>query len=184
MKNLKDYSGEFIFDLNFADFSHDTLVKLLSVYAKLYIAMDGFWYLTVMDRSGNDEALACDIQVWKKVSKYEMKRVTEALNITGKSPIDFLKALQVTPWFRHMKCVFDIKSSNEIVMMVTHCPTLEALEKEGKGRQNDICGTFELNLMHNYAALFNPEIKVESLAPLPRQNRGDICCKCSFKLGA
>ena len=81
MKKLNDYSGELVPDLKFNDFSPDTLADLLTVYSKLYLALDGFWYLTVKEKLGNEAALACDLEVLKKVSNYEMVKLTELLKI-------------------------------------------------------------------------------------------------------
>ena len=114
--------------------------------------------------------------------KYEMKKLTEALNIRGNDPIAFVKTMQVSPWFQHMKCTTDTEDKNSIVMTVTYCPTLDALEKEGKGRQQTTCGIVEPKLMQLYASLFNPKMRAESLTPLPRQNKEDVCCRWLIKL--
>lgn len=182
MKELTDYSGAFLSDLDFNYFTHETLVKLLTTYAKLYIAMDGFWYMSVMERYGNDEALACDMRVWDMMVKYEMKKLTEALNIQGNNPIAFVKTMQVSPWFQHMKTVVDIENENRVVMTVTYCPTLDALEKEGKGRQQTTCAIVEPKLMQRYASLFNPKMRAESLTKLPREHKDDVCCRWLIEL--
>ena len=46
MSQLNDYSGKLIPNVNFEDFSKETLVELLKVYSKLYLSVDGFWYLS------------------------------------------------------------------------------------------------------------------------------------------
>lgn len=182
MKELTDYSSEFLPDLDFRNFSRETLVKLLTAYAKLYMGMDGFWYMSVMERHGNEEALACDMRAWNMMIKYEMKKLTETLNIRGNDPIAFVKTMQVSPWFQHMKSTVDIENENRVVMTVTYCPTLDALEKEGKGRQQTTCAIVEPKLMQLYANLFNPKMCAESISSLPRQNRDDVCCKWLIKL--
>jgi hypothetical protein len=177
LRTLNDYSGEFLPGLQLGDFSHDTLVHLVALYSQLYIAMDGFWYLAVMERHGNDEALACDMRAWERVAKYEMKRITEALNIKGNDVVAFMKALQLTPWCQKTKYEMDIEGLNRATFTVTYCPTLAALEREGKGRQVPICTEIEPKIMEWYAHFFNPEMKFEPLTPLPRQSRDDVCCK-------
>jgi hypothetical protein len=182
MKELADYSGEFLPDLDFRDFSRETLAKLLTAYAKLYIGMDGFWYMSIMERHGNEEALACDMQAWEMMVKYEMKKLTETLNIRGNDPIAFVKTMQVSPWFQHMKCTTDIENRNSVVMTVTYCPTLDALEKEGKGRQQTTCAVVEPKMMQFYASLFNPKMRAESMTSLPRQKKDDVCCQWLIRL--
>ena len=182
MKELTDYSGEFLPDLDLQDFSRQTLAQLLAAYAKLHMGMDGFWYMNVMERHGNEEALACDMRVWDMMIKYEVKKLTQTLNIRGNDPIALMKIMQVSPSFQHMKFKADIENKNNIVMTVTYCLTLDALEKEGKGRQQTTCAIVEPKLMQLYASLFNPKMRTESLTPLPRQNRDDVCCKWLIKV--
>ena len=61
MEKLDDYSGRLLPNLKLSDFSADTLAGLSELYCKLYIAVDGFWYLTIKERINNKEALASDI---------------------------------------------------------------------------------------------------------------------------
>jgi hypothetical protein len=181
-KALTDYSGEFLPDLDLKDFSHETLVQLLAAYAKLHMGMDGFWYMSVMERHGNEEALACDMRAWDMMIRYEVKKLTETLNIRGNDPIALMKMMQVSPLFQHMKFTADIENKNKVVMTVTYCLTLDALEKEGKGRQQTTCGIVEPKLMQLYASLFNPKMCAKNLTPLPRQNKDFVCCKWLFEV--
>ena len=95
-----------------------------------------------------------------------MKKLTETLNIRGNDPIAFVKTMQVSPWFQHMKCTTEIENKNSIVMTVTHCLTLDALEKEGRGRQHTTCAIVEPKLIQLYASLFNPKMRAKNLTPL------------------
>ncbi len=83
MKKLSDYSGRFLPDLKPGDFSPDTLAQLLTLYSQLYIALDGFWYLVVKERAGDEEALACDLQAWERICKYEMAKIKRQLKNPG-----------------------------------------------------------------------------------------------------
>lgn len=44
----------------------ETLLKLLKTHNEYMLRIDGFWYLTVMDKWGNDEAFDCDVRVWER----------------------------------------------------------------------------------------------------------------------
>ena len=180
MEKLNDYSGQFLPDLKLSDFSHDTLAKISELYCKLYIAVDGFWYLTLKERISNKEALASDILVWKKVCKYEMARITKQLNIQGNDVIALMKAFQVTPWVQQMQHKMEAESSGRAVLTVTSCPTLTALEKEGEGRENEICGIVESEIFDSYASFFSSDIKVKCLKLPPRKSKDEICCQWEF----
>lgn len=180
MRKLTDYSGEFIPSLKPSDFSPDTLVELLKLYAKLYIALDGFWYLTVKERVSNQEALACDIAAWEKISKYEMKMTRALLNIQGNDVVAMVKAMQISPWFLHTEGKMEIRDQNHAVLTVTRCPTLDALEKEGQGRENEICNIFEPVTFKRYASFLNPNIETKCTKSPPRKSQDEICCRWEF----
>ena len=147
MDKLSDYSGEFLPNLKPSDFSPDTLAGLVTLYARLFIALDGFWYLTVQERQGSKEALACDIQVWESVCKYEIATIKRQLKIRGNDVMALMKALQACPWSQVMKRKTEIKNKNSVVLTVTYCPTLDALEQEGRGREDEICNIAEPKIL-------------------------------------
>ena len=182
MKKLDDYSGDFKPDLKPSDFSSEALEKLIKIYAQLYKALDGFWYLALMERSGNDEALTCDILVWEKLCLYEMSKITKGLNIVGNDVKSMMKAFQLSPWAWNIKSNFEIINDNHVIWTVLHCPTVNALEREGRGRENDICNNVEPRLNRLYASFFNKDIQVNCLKTPPRESDKDYYCRWEFKL--
>ena len=184
LKKLTDYSGEFLPNLKLSDFSPDTLAELLKLYARLYIAMDGIWYLAVKERVGDEEALACDIQVWERNCKYEMARIKRQLKIRGNDIVALMKAFQLEPWCLLMKFDIEIRNKNSALYTVTYCPTLDALEAEGGGREEKICNLVEPRIMKAYACAINPDIEVKCLKSPPRKSKDDICCQWEFSLTA
>ncbi|MFC1894128.1 DUF6125 family protein [Chloroflexota bacterium] len=177
---MTDYSGEFLPNLKLNDFSHDTLADLLALYSKLYIALDGFWYLTIKERLGNEEALACDMRTWEIMSKYEMAKITKQLNIQGNDVIALMKAMQIAPWFRHIEHETEVRNPDDAIITVSHCATLDALEREGEGREDQICNMVDPILFKCYASFFNPDIEVKCLKSPPRKSKDEICCRWEF----
>lgn len=182
MEKLSDYSGELLPELDLEDFSSETLRELLRLYSKLYMGLDGFWYLIVMEKFGNDAALDCDIKVWERAGRYEMKNVTQKMNIQGNDAAAFMKALQLSPWYSTVKSQMEIVDPNTAILTVTNCPTLNALEKEGEGRENQICKIVEPIILKAYASFFNPDVEVTCLKAPPRESQDEIACKWHFKL--
>ncbi len=158
------------------------LEELLNIYGRLYFAMDGFWYIAVMNRFGNDIAMELDLWVWRKMVKYEMDRLSKALSIEGNSVAAAVQGLAASPWFRVAEHVVDLHSNDRAVLTVTRCPTLEALEKEGAGRESTHCREVDSAIFQMYADYFNPAIKVRGLSLPPRKEKEGFCCKWEFKL--
>jgi hypothetical protein len=182
MKKRNDYSGEFDPELKLEDFSSDFTIRLVRLYSRLYIALDGFWYLALKARQGNDEALACDIDAWDKMAKYEMDKLSNELNIVGDDVVALVKTIQFSPWFQRMKYRIDLQGRHDAVLTITYCPTLNALEKEGEGREEQICNVVDRKLFKDLASFFNPRISVRSLETPPRKGKKEICCKWQFTL--
>jgi hypothetical protein len=180
MKKLDNYSGAFIPDLKLSDLSPDALAGLLKLYAKLYIAMDGIWYLALKERLGDKEALACDIEVWEKNCRYEVARIKRQLKIRGNDIVVLMKVFQLCPWCLQMKFNIEIRDKNSALFTTTYCPTLDALEEEGRGREGEICRVVGPKIMKAYAFALDPDIKVRCLKLPPRKSKDDICCQWEF----
>ena len=158
------------------------LAEMLQVYSRLYIALDGFWYLAVMNRFDNDIAVELDLWVWRKLVKYEMDLISGTLQIEGNNLTEALRGLTASPWFRNMEFDIDFLNENNAVLTILNCPTLLALEKEGTGRENRICREVDNTLFQLYAEYFNPAITVAGLSLPPRDKKEGFCCKWEFRL--
>ena len=183
MAKLDDYGGGFLPDLEMSDFSPDTLVQLLKLYSKLYMAMDGFWYFTVKGGAGDKEALACDIKVWEDMVKYEALMIKRQLKIRGNDVAALMKITQLCPWFQLTESNIEIEGSSRAVLTIVYCPTLDSLEKKSEGAEYETCNVVCRRINEGIAAFCNPDIKVNCLKLPPRESRDDICCQWEFILG-
>jgi len=183
MEELTDYCGRF--DANFSHdrLTKDTLLKLLKAYNEYLLRVDGYWYLNVMKKWGNDEAFDTDVKVWEKAQLFELKTISKLLNIQGRDVETVMKYIQVSPWMWIYKYNIELKNANHGVMTIFHCPTLISLEKEGTGREKLICQEMEPKIMGIISGFFNPEIEVAALKVPPRKDYKDCCCQWEFKLG-
>ncbi len=182
MSELKNYSGEFRPDFKFSDFSAEFLSDLLRMYGRSYIAIDGFWYLGVKEHADNELALKVDLWAWDKETRYELKRITALAGIEGNGIDALFKFLQLVPWMQVTEYHLELESPKRGLLTVTKCSILEALEKEGQGREKEICTQVDGAVFRKYAAYFNPNIKVEPLFLPPRDDKQGICCRWEFTL--
>lgn len=182
MTDLVDYSGEFDPDFNHDKFSKETLVKLLKTYSEYMLRIDGHWYLSVMDKWGNDEAFACDVKVWDKAQLYELQAMTSLLNLRGNDVSTVMKYLQTNPWMWIVGREIDMKNDHHAIVTYRTCPTLSSLEEEGKGREKLICQELEPRGFAMVAHYFNPNISVTPLKVPPRTGYNDVCCQWEYRL--
>jgi hypothetical protein len=169
-------------DFRLEQYSKETLISLLKLYSKLYIALDGFWYLSMKNEFGNDKSLEHDILVWNKMCKREVDGITKTLNIQKRDIPSFLRVLFTTPWFLQMKYGIEMKNANYGILTIHHCPTLMALEKEGEGREETICKVFDVPYSWKFGKHFNPDLEISPMKLPPRESRDNICCQWEVKL--
>ena len=169
-------------EFGLAQYDRETLLKLMKVYSKLYISVDGFWYLAVQNDSGDDKALEHDIWVWEKMYKREVDGITQALGIKNRDVLSYLKVFTMTPWFRSIDYDVEIEDNKHAILTITRCPTLLALEKEGKGRENNICNVVDRDFFTKACNHFNPDMECEPISIPPRDNKEGICCQWDFSI--
>ncbi len=181
--DLADYSGQFDPEFGYDKLSKETLLKLFKVYAKFVQRLDGFWYVSVMNKCGNDVAFECDVNAWRGAQPFETEAVSKLLNITGHDVATVVKFLQAQMLTMVFACTIDLKNSNHAVLTYRNCPTLRALEKEGTGREKMICQDWEPEYLGIIAHYFNPNIKVTPVKVPPRTDlTTDISCIWEMKL--
>ncbi|MFO8011500.1 MAG: DUF6125 family protein [Dehalococcoidia bacterium] len=183
MDELTDYSGPFDLEFEHSKLSKEALLRLREGYASYVRVVDGLWYLATKEKRGNDEAMAMDIEVWEKAMLFELKMITSTLNIHGDDVLTVLKYLQCNPWFALCDYEIEVKNPNHAIVIERNCPTLEALEKEGKGREELQCGQICPEIQSVRANFFNPSIEFRQVKAPPRDSADDICCQWEIVLG-
>jgi len=83
MKEMKDYSGPYIPNLKYEDFSKEVLVKLLRDYSRECNVLPTYWASEVRQRLGQDAEKECLLSTWKRIGKYETGWAMEAPTSRG-----------------------------------------------------------------------------------------------------
>ena len=158
------------------------LIELVRLYSKLFLALDGFWYLAVKEIVDDETATACDLWVWDKYSRYEFKNIMPVRNIAAKDLEAFATAMSFSPWISNLKCKFTLEGKNKLTFTVLECPTLEAIRREGSGRENTFCQQVEPQLFQTIIKSFNPKGKATPIELPPATSTDNICCRWQFSI--
>ena len=183
-REMSDYTGDFIPDLKYEDFSKDALTRMLGEYSRVYVAIDGFYHSLLSEKFGIEEAGRFGTEMWIKAGRLALRRLREALDIRGNDVETLFKWLQVDPGFNGgvYERRFDLKDRNHGIITVTKCPTLEYFERQGDGREATICQGEEMDLFLGWPKLVNPAIEVTCLRIPPRRSKDDIACQWEYRL--
>ena len=75
--------------------SKEDLLKLIDIYSKNWLAMDGVWFQSVENKFGMDEAIFHDENAWRVFTVVEANRIKEFLGLPKQAGLEGLKkALQ------------------------------------------------------------------------------------------
>lgn len=189
MQDLADYSGEHKPDLEFEDFSKESLVKLIKAYQITFVGLMGMWNTVNRERIGAEEAFRLDADVYEKmVSKFELPLVTQALNIRGDDVVTMLKYFQVAPDGARKGLYefdYDVRTNDHAILTFTRCPSLFHFEKSGSEQDIiSLCGPggVEERAFIEICRFFNPDMKCRALKLPPRKGKDDTCCQWEFKV--
>ena len=182
MKNQEDREAAVEIDLKLEDLPRESLVSLVRLYSKLMMDVDGFWFLSMKVRVGNEEAITCDNWVWGRVVKKMLDDLAGLIGVQGRDVVDFMRVIQATPLHYVVEETMEAQNRNRATLTVTYCPTLAALEKEDAGRDTLHCRLACSVTRTRHAELFNPAIEVECLTMPPRKDRQGIFCRWEYKI--
>jgi hypothetical protein len=81
-----------------------------------------------------------------------------------------------------MEYKMEVKNDKLGILTVIQCSTLEALEREGEGREKTFCKNVEPVMFRMYVDCFNSQIEVNCLRVPPRKSKDEIACQWEFKM--
>jgi len=185
MEEMKDYSGPFIPNVRYEDFSKEVLSKLLKAYCREMLVIDAYWQDQVRKRLGDDVTKECLLANWTRVGKHEMGWAMEAANIQGNDVETYCKACQLIGSFAqdYYKFDLDLKNKNHAILTVYECPAFSAMERTNRLDWLDwTCHTLEYEGMKAYVKAVNPAINVRELKAGRRSSPDEPACQWEFKI--
>ena len=163
-------------ELVFDQFDRSALTDILRLYSRLFLALDGFWFLATRDKYGYDTAIEIEIDTWTNYFSYEAKKMRKAFGIKGNGIADLITALSYSP---RTLCVKNkIGELTERMGKITfyNCPQLSAMIKTGTGA---VCTSIGPVLLNAYARVFG-DIKADILLKSTVPTEG-VCCEWIFE---
>jgi hypothetical protein len=166
----------------FEGYSREDLIDLLVLYGRLYMLLDGQWYLSVKERLGNERAIEIDLEVWSKQGRREVEGLAKAMGVKSRDVVSFMRVFVTIPSSTGSLGYVEVKDRNDCALIVTRCPILNTLVKEGKGREKTQCEVVCRRLMTTTALYFNPEIRVGPTSMPAARRQSEECCRWWFRI--
>ena len=84
-------------ELLFDGFDNGALIDILRLYSRLFLALNGYWFLATRDKYGHDTAMEIAIDTWVDYFPYEAKKMQKTFGIEGNGIADLITALRYSP---------------------------------------------------------------------------------------
>ena len=72
---------------NLDAYSKEELIKIIEIYSKNWLAMDGVWFQSIERKFGMEEAMYHDAEAWKRFTVIEARRIKEFLKLPEKTDL-------------------------------------------------------------------------------------------------
>lgn len=185
MKEMNDYSGEFIPNLQHENLSKKALIQWVKLSSLYLLMVHWGWRQLIDEELGEEKEYEMWKEMWRRVAPLTAERVARFLNIKDRNVIGFFKSLQFDPSFPMGRFVVDyeVKNPNHGIFTVKRCPALLRWEPRGDNKFVErVCSDLEHEIFQKYAEVFHPNIKITPLKLPPRKSPDEIACKWEVRI--
>jgi len=159
----------------------ETLLKLIQMYSRNWLTVDGLWFSGVEEKFGIEEALDLDIRMWRIGSRIEAKRIRDLLGLERGGIESILKAIHFMSWAACFGYRVE-EDRDRAVWTCTHCPP--QVNRAKAGLPEFACRpTFEA-CFGNLCEIIDPKVKVSCLICPPGPHPDDVWCQWGFSARA
>lgn len=155
----------------------DDLLKLIEIYSKNWLAMDGVWFQSIEQKFGIDEAIEHDKNAWRRFTEIEAKRIKTFLNLPDRSGIEELKKALSFRFYANINDDEIILKDNVLIYRTLDCRVQNA--RKEKGMAYHPCKSVGLIEYTYFAKIIDDRFKCEAISCYPEIT--DITCNCSWK---
>ena len=155
--------------------SKDDLIKMMKMFSKDYLALDGLWFLGVEDKYGLDAAIQIDLKVWERLGSIEVRRIKQTFDINEGGIASIVNALQLSPVWICYGYEFPELMENKAVFRIINCVPQEARVRNNRGEFP--CKPVDLAYMTTFAKTIDPKAKVRCIQAPPDRHLNGVWCE-------
>ncbi|NTU89273.1 MAG: hypothetical protein HGA54_05105 [Actinobacteria bacterium] len=163
------------------DLTREDLYKLIEMYSKNWMALDGVWFQSIERKFGMDEAMFHDAEAWKRYTVIEARRIKDFLDLPDQAGLEGLKKALSLRFVANVNKNESILTDNTLLFRVNECRV--QIARARKGMEYHPCKPVGLIEYSEFARIIDERITCECLSCHPDVT--DTSCSCSwlFTLG-
>ncbi len=166
--------------MNIEDLSREDLLKLISVYARNWLAHDGCWFLAAEKKFGMETAIELDTAAWACFSPSEARRIMQAFGIEADGGLETLqKALGLRLYASVNRQETERIDASTMRFRMVECRVQRARQR--KGLSPFPCKAVGLVEYSEFARAVDPRIET-TCVQAPPDEVTDRYCEWEFTL--
>ena len=161
--------------------SRGELIRLVSIYAKNMLAIDGVWFQSVERKLGMDEAMFHDVEAWRRFTATEARRIKAFLRLPENAGLEGLAA--ALP-LRFAACVNPYRIAlveGRLLYTTVECSVQAARKK--KGMPLHPCKAAGIVEYAGFAAVIDSRIACRCVRCYPDAAEDEAGCAWEFCIG-
>ncbi|MFC1968490.1 DUF6125 family protein [Chloroflexota bacterium] len=159
----------------------ETLLKVIKIFSRNWVTVDGLWFQHVEEEFGLDAALRLDLKMWERQSTIEAKRIKNTLGLTGEGPLTVMTAINfMTGAVCFPPYEYEERSAEMVIFGTPGCLPQEARKRNGRGEFP--CKAVGMTHFSNYAKVIDPRVKVRCIFCPPDPHPEDMWCKWELSI--
>ncbi len=167
--------------IDLSDFTREDLIKLIRMYAKGWLAMDGCWFLGIEEEKDIEIAIHYDTKAWERFSPIEAKRIMREFNIPKDGGLDSLaKALNLRVYAQLNDQSIERPDPSTLIFKMNGCRVQDARTRDG--RPDFPCKDVGVVEYSRFASTIDPRIKTECIACPPDSHPPNWWCAWKFTI--
>jgi len=153
------------------------LLRLIDIYSKNWLAMDGVWFQSVEHKFGMEEAIEHDENAWRRFTVIEANRIKQFLNLPEKAGIEGLKKALAFRMYANINEDEIIVKENVLIYRTLNCRVQNARKR--KGMAFHPCKSVGIIEYTGFAKTIDDRFTCEAISCYPDVT--DETCNCSWK---
>lgn len=152
--------------------------KLIDLFARSIMTMDGLWFLSAEEKYGLDKAIEMDCSVWQRFMPIHLKRVMKTFDIKEDGITGLFKAFEVDPIWSIFKPEFPLLTKEKCVIRMTDCPPQKARVRDGRGEFP--CKEVGIACFRSVIKDFLPDGELRCIVCPPDPHPENVWCEWEF----
>lgn len=163
------------------ELSRDELIRLIEIYSKNWLAMDGVWFQTVERKLGMDEAMFHDREAWSRFTVIEAGRIKEFLKLPENPGLEGLKKALSLRFYANINDDEYILEEDRLIYRSVECRVQSARKR--KGMELHPCKSVGIVEYSEFARTIDSRISCRCISCYPDITDDSCCCAWEFTLG-